>query len=123
MNLIRESGNLILFRAAFRKLRSIQSYAFDKFCMTIHNSLLFLRTSSIMILRILIGMLVLPSGNPAKLLSLKTLCFVIVKERRLVMTLTTNFLIVSNRIIGLVLVISYSQSYGLNIGYIWAYFH
>src|SRR6266540_3921499 len=112
MKFVYLGGILIRSMAFFRICKSTLSYAFERSCNRIQSGLRWVFASSMIRFIILIGVSVAPPGSPAKLLPFNILCLTITCDNLLVITFMTIFLSVSNKVIGLVLVMSLFHSIG-----------
>ena len=81
------------------------------------HGLLNSRASSMIILRMCIGSIVFPPGSPAQLFGERMLYLVKVFARQLLIIFVKSFLQVSRSVMGLVMLILFSHSFFLGIGY------
>ena len=89
----------------------------------IHASLLYSLASSMMLFKMWIGCCVLDSGRPAKFRGESISCVVNIFVSLLLRILVNNFLMVSSRVIGRVILMSFCHSFDFGIGYIVPSFH
>src|SRR3954467_6624524 len=113
----------ILAMAFVSMLMLMESYALLMSCKSNQHGLLNSRESSRMLLIIWIGSPVLPPGSPAQLSEESIECFVNVAAKWLLMILVKIFFPVSMSVMGLVMLMSCSQSFCLGMGYITPVFH
>src|SRR4051812_43859204 len=111
-------GMEILDIAFVNILIFMESYALLMSCDSIQHGLLNSRESSRMLFMIWMGSLVLPPGNPAQLNGESIERFVSVLARRLLSIFVKTFFPVSMSVMGLVMLMSCSQSFCLGMGYI-----